>query len=79
MVEEKKAEAEKMNLKAAQEPPLDLVHQVHLPQITNKDNKPTVHQVEHTSDTKQVSGETDKTLKHNQIQNRSNFVSNHWQ
>ena len=62
MVEEKKAEAEKMNLKAAQEPPMDLVHQV-----------------EHTSDTKQVSGETDKTLKHNQIQNRSNFVSNHWQ
>ena len=28
MVEEKKAEAEKMNLKVAQEPPVDLVHQV---------------------------------------------------
>ena len=28
MVEEKKAEAEKMNMKVAQEPPMDVVHQV---------------------------------------------------
>ena len=29
MVEEKKAEAEKINMKVAQEPPMDMVHQVH--------------------------------------------------
>ena len=29
MVEEKKAEAEKMNMKVAQEQPMDMVHQVH--------------------------------------------------